>query len=130
MLLALAIMSGRSRRSSTYLERRVGPRVRRCAIPNLFNSQSVHEDLRQRFEGDLNACPFCQSKDWMPIPGLIHIVIDTETPMGTFGWPAIALLCGHCSFVRIHSAFPSIEQARAVMEASNDDPPPELPDSN
>jgi hypothetical protein len=55
----------------------------------------------------------------MPIPGLVQVIVDTETPMGTVVWPAIGLLCGHCSFVRVHSAFPSSEQAAAFMQQSH-----------
>jgi hypothetical protein len=55
----------------------------------------------------------------MPIPGLVNLMVDTETPLGTLGWPGIGLLCGQCSFVRIHSAFPSIEQAKAVMRSQS-----------
>jgi hypothetical protein len=53
----------------------------------------------------------------MPIPGLVHVIVDTETPAGTFGWPAIGLLFSHCSSMRLHSAYPSIEQALAVMQS-------------
>ena len=51
----------------------------------------------------------------MPIPGIVNLMVDTETPLGTVGWPSIGLVCYHCSFVRIHSAYPSIEQAMAVL---------------
>lgn len=74
-----------------------------------IDRQAFLDDLTERFEGDLKGCPFCESKNWIPLPGLVHVEIESQTPRNRVSMPAVGMICGHCSFLRVHTVSPAMD---------------------